>query len=147
MKANLTFLKNLKIPYTEWTEEIVDDSPCLVLRNEEYCRVFWTAYWRQVALYDFRKQSVYTDLQKVNLDSTVMIDMNTGEFKMPPKSLESVNYFSNHSNDSYFSDNILFVKVDMVHILIAIIVILFSLVFVIFKVYNRESIWNVVRFL
>lgn len=149
MKVDVDFLKSLKIPWSEWSEETIaaDGAPCLVLRNETYCRVFWTSYWRNVALYQFRKQHVYTDLQSVNLDSAVIIDMTTGEFRMPPKSLESINYFANHSDDSYFIDNILFVGSNMWHVTLAILAILFSLVLIIFKVYNRESVWSIVKFL
>lgn len=114
MKITKDFLEILNIPYYAWTEEVIDGQPCLVIKNPKYCRVFWLCLWRNYGLNWFKLQKIYTKLENVDLDQTVIVNAQTNEIKSAPLSLKSIEYYAsvNTENDEYFNDNIMKISLN-----------------------------------
>ncbi|AEW69613.1 hypothetical protein Hz2V064 [Helicoverpa zea nudivirus 2] len=122
-------LQKLQLPDNAWTEELIDQRPCFVLRNPVYCRVFWMHLWRTRLVDSFRKQQNFDRIENVDLDRMVVIDAETGALLSAPASVNSLETFERLlKKDTYYASNVLLTGVSttlitVVYVIVVIVVV------------------------
>ncbi|AAN04368.1 Orf74 [Heliothis zea nudivirus] len=122
-------LQKLQLPDNAWTEELIDQRPCFVLRNPVYCRVFWMHLWRARLVDSFRKQQNFDRIENVDLDRMVVIDAETGALLSAPASVNSLETFERLlKKDTYYASNVLLTGVSttlitVVYVIVVIVVV------------------------
>lgn len=139
----------MELPFSAWTEELIDQRPCMVIRNPNYCTLFWIHLWRTRIVDWFKRQRHYDKLENIDLKRTVIIDSESGALLSAPVSINSIEYFARARDpDSYFNRNVLLpgLGIDLIlGVYIAVVCVLFTVVG--FASYNNDKFSQDFKFL
>lgn len=96
-----TFLDNLPIPKTAWSNITYNNELCYQLKNEIYCNLFWISMWKNVIPQFLQNQQHVRTIVNLNLTDKVIISKN-GYLYYLPNQLATIIYFGNGTINGTF---------------------------------------------
>lgn len=125
MKLSKTYIETLLnkkvIPVDAWFLKYFDGKQCFMIRNENYCRVFWLDLWYNVLAEKFKNQNMISQLENIDLTLPVILDSNL-YLVNAPKIIQNIDYFSSPRKQSPFYLNVSTFMIFIMYVICMVII-------------------------